>query len=235
MGLGKLSGKRISDICLALSTLGGLSGFAPSLASNVYPHHLSTVAQDIATSPSSIVILHQGMSSHIDFFLQYGLNDGGSNLEDDTLIRDVAELLMNYPEDYDYWEIVNVSITQNLLEKYPQLDYITLQLEIHPRTRVPYHCVSTVTNWANGPVEESWRFEAHDIPVHDKTLTVSVNYTYQEAAVYPDFLDIHAQLSNYLNEPLQTNFPLSQLEDRLEQDLLQSYLENISGITVELK
>ncbi|MEL6229738.1 MAG: hypothetical protein AAFR24_07490, partial [Cyanobacteria bacterium J06627_3] len=157
MVLEKLSRKRIFNICLAVSTLSSLSGLAPAVASTVYPH-LSAFAQDIETSPSSVVILHQGMSSRIDFYLQYGLNNGSSNLEDDTLVRDVAELLISYPEEYDYWEIVNLSITQNLLEKYPQLDYITLQLEIHPRTRVPYHCVSTVTHWANGLVEESWQF-----------------------------------------------------------------------------
>ncbi len=235
MVLGKLSRKRIFDIFLIFSTLSGLSSFIPSFANTVYPHHLSAFAQDIETSSSSVLILHQGMRNRIDFSLQYGLNDDSFNLKDGTLIRDVAELLISYPEEYDYWEIVNLSITQNLLEKYPQLDYITLQLEIHPRILVPYHCVSTVTHWANGLIEESWRFEARDIPVHNQTLNVSVNYTYQEAAAYPDFLDIHTQLSNYLNEPLQANLPLSQLEDRLEQDLLQSYLENISGITVELK
>ena len=84
-------------------------------------------------------MLHQGMSSRIDFFLKYELNGDSFTVENVTLMRDVARVLMSYPADYGHWEIVNLSIThtQKLLERYSQLKYISLKLTMLPRTRIP--------------------------------------------------------------------------------------------------
>lgn len=211
-----------------------LSSLVTPLATPAYQHHPSKFIQDIDPSPLSLLVPHQGMVSHIKLSLEYGLKYGNHGLDNELLMRDVAELLMNYPEEYDYWEVVNLSITQSLLEKHSQLEYITLELEILPRERVPYHCISTVTRWAQGNVEENWRFEINNLPGQARDLNASVSYTYNTSIVYPDFLDIRTQLTEYLDSPSEMNLSFEQLEEMLEQHLLKNYSEQISDITVQL-
>ena len=213
------------------STLGSL---ATPLSTPAYQSHPAKFVQNIETSPVSLLVPHQGMVSHIKLSLEYGLKDSSRGLDSEILIRDAAELLMNYPEEYDYWEIVNLSITQSLLEKHSQLDYITLELEILPRENIPYRCISTVTRWAQGNVEESWRFEVNDLLSQDSILNASVSYTYRTDILHPDFLDIRTHLANYLNNLPAKHLPFEELEETLEQHLLEDYSDQISDIAVQL-
>jgi hypothetical protein len=226
--------KQIFKICLFIPISYAFSSLVISPVGFAYQYHASELTQDNDASSFSLSILHQGMVSHLKLSLEYGSNDGSPAIDHDVLMRDAAALLMSYPEEYDYWEIVNLSITQTLLSKHSQLEYITLKLEILPREFVPYRCISTVTRWAQGSVEEGWEFEVHDIPGHGNTLNASVSYTYKDSIVYPDFLDIRAQLTNYLNSPLGTNLSFEQLEEVLTQHLLNNNSEEISGITIKL-
>lgn len=61
------------------------------------------------------------------------------------LAKDIENLLTNYPNKTDYWEIVNKQITAMLLEKYPALTTVTSQIDVSPSTEVPYFRTSTVT------------------------------------------------------------------------------------------
>lgn len=61
------------------------------------------------------------------------------------LAKDVETLLTNYPNENDYWEIVNKQITSLLLKKYPSLTSITCELKVDPSRLVPYTRSSRVT------------------------------------------------------------------------------------------
>ncbi|ESA32149.1 hypothetical protein N836_26525 [Leptolyngbya sp. Heron Island J] len=226
--------RKIFNVYLLASVSSILGSLATPLITPAYQHHPAEFIQDIETSPFSLLVPHQGMISHIRLSLKYGLKDDSRGLESAILIRDAAELLMNYPEEYDYWEVVNLSITQNLLEQYSQLEHITLELEILPREHVPYHCISTVTRWAQGHVEENWRFEVNDLLSQERTLDAAVSYSYKAGVLHPDFLDIRTQLGNYLNSLSGKSLSFEELEETLEQHLLQNYAEQLSDITVQL-
>jgi hypothetical protein len=61
------------------------------------------------------------------------------------LAKDVETLLTNYPNEDDYWEIVNKQITSLLLKKYPSLTSVTCELKVDPSRLVPYTRSSRVT------------------------------------------------------------------------------------------
>ena len=61
------------------------------------------------------------------------------------LAKDVETLLTNYPNENDYWEIVNKQITSLLMKKYPSLTRITCELKVDPSRLVPYTRSSRVT------------------------------------------------------------------------------------------
>jgi hypothetical protein len=61
------------------------------------------------------------------------------------LAKDVETLLTNYPNEDDYWEIVNKQITSLLLTKYRSLVSVTCELKVDPSRNVPYTRSSRVT------------------------------------------------------------------------------------------
>ena len=61
------------------------------------------------------------------------------------LAKDIENLLTHYPDETDYWEIVNKKIPALLLEKYPALATVTSQIDVSPSQDVPYFRTSTVT------------------------------------------------------------------------------------------
>jgi hypothetical protein len=61
------------------------------------------------------------------------------------LAKDVETLLTNYPNEDDYWEIVNKQITSLLMTKYRSLASVTCELKVDPSRLVPYTRSSRVT------------------------------------------------------------------------------------------
>ena len=61
------------------------------------------------------------------------------------LAKDVETLLTAYPNEDDYWEIVNKQITALLLKKYPGIVAVTCEIKVDPSSVVPYTRSSRVT------------------------------------------------------------------------------------------
>jgi hypothetical protein len=66
------------------------------------------------------------------------------------LAKDVETLLTNYPNEDDYWEIVNKRITSMLLTKYPAIASVTCEMRVEPSPKVPYTRSSRVTRTRSG-------------------------------------------------------------------------------------
>jgi hypothetical protein len=66
------------------------------------------------------------------------------------LTKDVETFLTNYPNEKDYWEIVNKQLTALLLKKYPVLKTITCELTLDPVAQSPYTRSSRVTRERTG-------------------------------------------------------------------------------------
>lgn len=61
------------------------------------------------------------------------------------LAKDIETLLASYPNEDDYWEIVNKQITALLLKKYPGIAQVTCEIRVDPTSVVPYTRSSRVT------------------------------------------------------------------------------------------
>src|SRR6266542_4220091 len=91
---------------------------------------------------------HQGENNNLNINIWYRYKTHLSNAEypDFTLIaKDIETLLTNYPNEGDYWEILNKKITLMVLEKYPAIAKITSQLQVSPSPKDPYLRSSIVT------------------------------------------------------------------------------------------
>ena len=61
------------------------------------------------------------------------------------LTKDIETFLANYPNETDYWEIVNKRLTALLLKKYPEIASITSEVKADPTRLDPYFRSSRVT------------------------------------------------------------------------------------------
>jgi hypothetical protein len=108
----------------------------------------SVFVEEFSFSIKDFRIDHQGETNvlNISVSYRYALNIAKSNYPDFRLLaKDVETVLTNYPNEDDYWEIVNKQITSLLLKKYPALKSLTCELRVDPSRLVPYIRSSRVT------------------------------------------------------------------------------------------
>jgi hypothetical protein len=88
-----------------------------------------------------------GVSSHLDASGRYKAYLPNAEYPDFRLIaREIETFLTNYPNEEDYWEILNKKITLMVLEKYPAIAKITSQVQVSPSPKVPYLRSSIATH-----------------------------------------------------------------------------------------
>ena len=61
------------------------------------------------------------------------------------LAKDIETFLTNYPNEKDYWEIVNKRLTAQLMKKYPVILSLTSEIKSDPTPLDPYFRASRVT------------------------------------------------------------------------------------------
>ena len=91
---------------------------------------------------------HQGQANNLNISIsyRYAANITKADYPDFRwLAKDVETLLTNYPNEDDYWEIVNKQITALLLKKYPGVVEVTCEIKVDPSSVVPYTRTSRVT------------------------------------------------------------------------------------------
>jgi len=84
---------------------------------------------------------HQKESNNLNISISYRyvVNIASSDYPDFRLLaKDIETFLTDYPNEDDYWEIVNKQLTLFLLKKYPALDSLTSELTADPTRLDPY-------------------------------------------------------------------------------------------------
>jgi hypothetical protein len=91
---------------------------------------------------------HQGETNNLNISIsyRYAVGIANSDYPDFRLLaKDVEMFLTNYPNEDDYWEILNKQITLLLLKKYQALTSVTSELKVDPSRLDPYNRSSRVT------------------------------------------------------------------------------------------
>ena len=97
---------------------------------------------------------HQGEINTLNISISYRYVAGikASDYPDFRLLaKDIENFFATYPNEVDYWEIVNKRLTEMLLKKYPAVARLTSEVKADPTKQDPYFRASTVTRErANG-------------------------------------------------------------------------------------
>jgi hypothetical protein len=60
------------------------------------------------------------------------------------ITKEIDHYLTQYPNETDYWEIVNKNLVQHLLSTYPQMSSLNLELGVMPTPKASFSRFSTV-------------------------------------------------------------------------------------------
>ena len=81
----------------------------------------------------------ENINLNISISYRYVVNIANSDYPDFRLLaKDVETFLTNYPNEEDYWEIVNKNLTSALLNKYPAISSVTSEVTADPTPLDPY-------------------------------------------------------------------------------------------------
>ena len=146
-----MSVHKITQLCFAVTlTLCfaiRVESSAQVAGSKPQPRIETTLMEEFSFLIRDFKVTHQGGNTlNINVRYRYKANTLVSDYPDFRLIaKDIETFLTNYPNDTDYWEIVNKKITLLLLDKYSALASVTSEIEVSPTTTVPYLRSSIVT------------------------------------------------------------------------------------------
>lgn len=143
---------RLNTLCVAV--FGILLWFHAADASVGSPHSQATTKRERATATKLGVLIeefsflikdfkidHQGEHNNLNITIRYRYKAGVTKAEypDFTLVlKDIEAMLTSYPNEGDYWEIVNKKITLMVLEKYPSITKVNSEIQVSPSRNTPY-------------------------------------------------------------------------------------------------
>jgi sugar lactone lactonase YvrE/DNA-directed RNA polymerase subunit L len=160
-------------------------------------------------------INHQGLNN-LNIDVNYKYQDGIQNYQYPDFVpiyNSIENFLVNYPNETDFWEIVNKNLTEKVLADNPAISSVTVNLDVLPTNRLPYERSSTVTRTLDGKLGEAWNFKIPNYSIAHQglnNLNIDVKYQYKPGIrqdEYPDFVPIYTSIDNFLtNYPNETDF-----------------------------
>ena len=96
---------------------------------------------------------HQGFATlNVEVNYRFDLNINSINPEAYPdfvpIAQDIQDFVVNYPNETDYWEIMNKKLGKFLMDKYPQISSLELKITVMPttpRNRFERHSAITLT------------------------------------------------------------------------------------------
>ena len=119
------------------------------------PRHLSfshevpsEFIEDFSFQIKDFKMNHQSEINNLNIVLRYRYlaNIPDTKYPDFRLIaKDIENLLTHYPNDSDYWEILNKNLTMMVLKNFPVIMSVTCEIQVSPSRLDPYSRSSIVT------------------------------------------------------------------------------------------
>lgn len=154
-------------------------------------------------------INHQG-DNHLNISVSFTDQEGDLTKEAnkiESIHAQINEFLTTYPNEWDFWEILNQKLVKAVFYSHPVMSSLTIKLEVLPNDKLPNIRTTTVTLTDKQQLFGKWNFAINDHPVSHKgnhLLDIDVEYTYYYESVnnseYIDYKKIRARITEFLAE-----------------------------------
>lgn len=140
---------------------------------------------------------------------------------------EISQFLSRYPNEDDYWEIINRELAKTILHNHPELSSISITLEVLPTARLPYTRASIVSQSRTGERLEEWRFASRmPVQVQGDNLNYEVEYLYRNGITdteYPNFVPISDRIAQLLLNAVSKGEPWSYANQDIAATMMQKY------------
>lgn len=144
-----------------------------------------------------------------------------------SIYSEISHFLRNYPNEDDYWEIINRELSETLLQDYPELSSVSIMIEVLPTERLPYTRASMINQSRNHMPVEGWRFTATaPVQVQGSHLNYEVEYLYRDGITnseYPDFIPINDRIVQLLVVAVAKGSVWESTNQDIAERMLQKY------------
>lgn len=184
---------------------------------------------------------HQGFQP-LNVTIDYRSNQGVAAKADALYVEMYAEtyaemddFLTRYPNEDDYWEVVNRELAKTLLRTNPDLASVSITLEVLPTEHIPYDRASIVTQSRSGLNLQEWRFTTRvPVQVQGSDLSYEVEYLYRDGITnteYPDFVPISNRTAQLLMAAMTQGEPWEYTNQTIAESILHKYpaLDSFTG------
>ena len=128
-------------IAVCISPVSALEHPVISKLGNINPlAKKSVMTEDFGFTVKAYPYRFQRRENVIDIDVTYRYKAGITKPEYPNFIgiqNEIKDYIQNYPDKYQYWEILNKDIATMLAENYPVLENIEVDLTIYPTTEFP--------------------------------------------------------------------------------------------------
>jgi hypothetical protein len=171
------------------------------------PQQPPVAMQNWSFAVKGYTVKHQHIVNTVNVVVKYSLQGSSTTLNISnfmSLPNRITQFFVEYPNEDDYWEVVNRRLTEMILREHPEMRSLTISLEVLHRDTIPHTGISTVTATDQEPLIEVWQFSSVNIPIHHQgreQANLSVQYRYKQGITnreYPDFVSIYDQIVNLL-------------------------------------
>ena len=132
-----------------VSTFGVVYPQEPTRSANKFQTPINrALIEEFAFELTDFKMDHQTQANNLNISVSYRyvVNIKNADYPDfRSLAKDIETALTKYPNEDDYWEIVNKNLTALLLKKYPALSSLAIELKVDPSSLIPYTRSSRVT------------------------------------------------------------------------------------------
>jgi len=163
--------------------------------------------------------------------------DGIPIASEDKITKEIKDFLANYPNQEDYWEIVNKNLVVFLSKLYPNQKKIQTILAIEPDSTKPFSRKS-ICKLYNGEIEQqAFSFEILNHPLRNNLTSLNIAIEYDPNASsndYINFFTVRDAIEAFTKENDLSNLPESAFPEKIARHLL-THFTSAKGFSVTLE
>lgn len=175
-------------------------------------------------------ICHQQEWRNLSITLEYE-SDPYGKASNTTLIKEyIHQFLDEYPNQTDFWEIMNVKLVRSLLMEFPDIQKLKSVLSLKPDRTLSFPRESTINyDMTDNALKESFGFTKLNYAICSETfsaLDLSVFFNLKDNPAqfdYPDYQWVDQAINEFFKEHPLSFSKWQSLKPQLEQFLLERF------------
>jgi len=197
-------------------------------------------SEQVGFSVRNLRICHQNEWRNMTVDLEYDVDSMQNPVDVQKVKKHVLEFLNNYPNQADFWEIMNTKLIRSLIDLFPEIRSLRSKLSLAPDRTLSFHRASTaVYEKGEEVLRECFAFTKPQYAICNDTfrlLDMHVDFSLKPnptALDYPDYQWVDQAMEEFFSKNRLSFSKWKNLKPQLENFLLERF-PTLTGIDIRL-